>query len=73
MLQRMVISQFLEIYRIMEASFPDDEYRPYEEQLALFEEPEYGIYYMSISSESLESQVSDSVLKDKPAGFLAVW
>ena len=24
----------------------DDEYRPYDEQLALFEEPEYRIYYM---------------------------
>ena len=73
MLQRMVISQFPEIYRIMEASFPDDEYRPYEEQLALFEEPEYGIYYMPIGLESLESQVPDSALKDKPAGFLAIW
>lgn len=73
MLQRMVISQFPEIYRIMEASFPDDEYRPYEEQLALFEEAEYGIYYMPIGSESLESQVPDSALKDKPVGFLAVW
>lgn len=73
MLQRMVISQFPEIYRIMEDSFSDDEYCPYEEQLALFEEPEYGIYYMPIGSESLESQVPDSALKDKPAGFLAVW
>ena len=63
MLQRMVISQFSEIYRIMEASFPDDEYRPYDEQLALFEEPEYGIYYMPIGSEILESQVPDSALK----------
>ena len=33
-------------YRIMQASFSDDEYRPYDEQLALFEEPEYRIYYM---------------------------
>ena len=30
----------------MQASFSDDEYRPYDEQLALFEEPEYRIYYM---------------------------
>ena len=30
----------------MQASFSDNEYRPYDEQLALFEEPEYRIYYM---------------------------
>ncbi len=46
MLQRINETNFPEIYRIMQASFPDDEYRPYEEQLALFQEPEYRIYYM---------------------------
>lgn len=46
MLQRINETNFREIYRIMQASFPDDEYRPYEEQLALFQEPEYRIYYM---------------------------
>lgn len=45
MLQVTSQSDFPEIYRIMQASFPDDEYRPYDEQLALFEEPEYRIYY----------------------------
>lgn len=47
MLQRINETNFPEIYRIMQASFSDDEYRPYDEQLALFEEPEYRIYYMS--------------------------
>lgn len=47
MLQLINQSDFPEIYRIMQASFPDDEYRPYEEQLALFQEPEYRIYYVS--------------------------
>ena len=46
MLQFTSQSDFSEIYRIMQASFSDDEYRPYDEQLALFEEPEYRIYYM---------------------------
>ena len=46
MLQFTSQSDFPEIYRIMQASFSDDEYRPYDEQLALFEEPEYRIYYM---------------------------
>ena len=39
MLQFTSQSDFSEIYRIMQASFSDDEYRPYDEQLALFEEP----------------------------------
>lgn len=46
MLQRINETDIPEIYRIMQASFSDDEYRPYDEQLALFEEPEYRIYYM---------------------------
>ena len=46
MLQRINETDFPEIYRIMQASFSDNEYRPYDEQLALFEEPEYRIYYM---------------------------
>ena len=46
MLQFTSQSDFSEIYRIMQASFSDNEYRPYDEQLALFEEPEYRIYYM---------------------------
>ena len=46
MLQRINETDFPEICRIMQASFSDDEYRPYDEQLALFEEPEYRIYYM---------------------------
>ena len=46
MLQRINETDFPEIYRIMQASFSDDEYRPYDEQLAHFEEPEYRIYYM---------------------------
>ena len=32
------------IFEIMEKSFPDDEYREYEEQRALFSIPEYSVY-----------------------------
>ena len=46
MLQRINETDFPEIYRIMQASFPDDEYRPHEEQLALLKEPESRIYYV---------------------------
>ena len=46
MLQRINETDFPEIYRIMQSSFSDDDYRPDDEQLALFEEPEYRIYYM---------------------------
>ena len=60
MLQFTSQSDFSEIYRIMQASFSDDEYRPYDEQLALFEEPEYWIYYMP-------------AIGMERAGFLAVW
>ena len=35
---------FDKIYSIMEKSFPDDEYRPYDEQKALLERKEYKIY-----------------------------
>lgn len=62
MLQQVTSSELPQIYRIMKASFPDDEYRPYEEQLALFQNPEYQIYGMSALDQP-----------DQLAGFLAVW
>lgn len=73
MLQFTSQSDFPEIYRIMQASFPDDEYRPYNEQLALFQEPEYRIYYMPVIE--LEGVVNNSNGNSKiqAAGFLAVW
>lgn len=73
MLQFTSQSDFPEIYRIMQASFPDDEYRPYNEQLALFQEPEYRIYYMPVIE--LEGVVNNSNgnCKIQAAGFLAVW
>lgn len=73
MLQRINKTDFLEIYRIMQASFPDDEYRPYNEQLDLFQEPEYRIYYMPVAGLDRPGNNSDGNFTMKAAGFLAVW
>ena len=73
MLQFTSQSDFSEIYRIMQASFSDDEYRPYDEQLALFEKPEYRIYYMSAIEMERVSNHSTGNSTMHAAGFLAVW
>ena len=73
MLQRINENNFPEIYRIMQASFPDDEYRPYEEQLALFKEPEYRIYYTMAAGQKGADDNSDAYSTMQAAGFLAVW
>jgi len=39
---------FDKIYSIMEKSFPDDEFRPYDEQKALLDREEYKIYTWNI-------------------------
>lgn len=44
LLQKLETAQFDEVFPIMEASFPLEEYRPYEEQKALLEDPAYAIY-----------------------------
>ena len=73
MLQRINETDFSEIYRIMQASFSDDEYRPYDEQLALFEEPEYRIYYMPAIGMERVGNHSTGNSTMHVAGFLAVW
>ena len=73
MLQRINETDFPEIYRIMQASFSDDEYRPYDEQLALFEEPEYWIYYMPAIGMERGGNHSTGNFTMRAAGFLAVW
>lgn len=73
MLQFTSQSDFSEIYRIMQASFSDDEYRPYDEQLALFEEPEYWIYYMPAIGMERVGNHSTGNSTMHAAGFLAVW
>lgn len=50
---------FDKVFNIMEKSFPDDEFRPYDEQKALLEIDEYKIYTWSID--------------DNICGFIALW
>ena len=54
------VGDFDEVFRIMEASFPEDELRPREEQRALMDED----FYIILVDRSEEGAI---------AGFLAVW
>ena len=59
MLYKFDIKNFDCIYKIMESSFISDEYRTYDEQKALLDNPVYTIYTKQIQS--------------KIIGFFAVW
>ena len=61
MIQLLTPDQFDSIFSIMEKSFTKDEYRTYEGQKALFEEPAYRIY----------GQVDEK--SGKLNGFLSAW
>ncbi len=58
MIEKLDISEFDEMYSIMEKSFPLEEYRPYNEQKELFENEYYKVYVEK-----------DTFVK----GFIAVW
>ena len=58
MLQALDRRDFDRVYEIMSLSFPDDEYRPFEEQKALLEDEDYRIMIYQ---------------EDSIAAFLAVW
>lgn len=58
MFERIYVSDFDEVFSIMEKSFPFDEYRPYEEQKELFENEYYRVYV------SKEEHIK---------GFISVW
>ena len=38
--------EFDRVFSILEASFPEDEYRPYKEQKALLDNPQYTVYVL---------------------------
>ena len=61
MLKRCTGGDFDQVYRIMEQSFPLDEYRPYAQQKKLMQEPEYTIY---VRREPETARIQ---------GFLSVW
>ena len=45
-LQKLDRQAFGEAYALMEISFPPEEIRPYEEQLALLDDPRYGLWVL---------------------------
>lgn len=59
-LRNISVDEFDAVYDIMEKSFPEDEYRSYDEQKMLFSKSEYDIYVVD---------GDDSTLK----AFVAVW
>ena len=61
MLKKLRNDEFDQVYRIMEASFPVDERRPFDEQRALLEDPAYQIY------------VCKAPGSEDIAAFVAVW
>ena len=61
-IRKIDIEEFDAVYEIMEKSFPDDEYREYEEQKELFNKPEYSVYVV-------DGQCGDGRIK----AFSAVW
>ena len=61
MLKKLRNDVFDQVYRIMEASFPVDERRPFDEQRALLEDPAYQIY------------VCKAPGSEDIAAFVAVW
>lgn len=61
MIQKLSRDEFDEVYDLMEASFPSDEYRTYEEQKALLDNPYYQVYVKKDSdNQSIKA-------------FIAVW
>lgn len=61
MIKKLSRNDFDQIFEIMEMSFPQDEYRPYEKQKELFDDPAYQIYAWVDSK------------TDAIQGFLAIW
>lgn len=58
-MEKLLKEDFDNVFSLMETSFPKDEYRPYEEQKALLENPAYSLY----------GQKSGGQLQ----GFMALW
>ena len=60
MIEKLKIQDFDTIYDLMEMSFPGDEYRTYDEQKALLNNPAYSIYVLYNESQGINA-------------FIAVW
>ncbi len=60
MIEKLKIQDFDRIYNLMEMSFPSDEYRTYDEQKALLNNPAYSIYVLYNEYQEIKA-------------FIAVW
>lgn len=60
MIEKLKIQDFDKIYDIMDMSFPRDEYRPYDEQKELLNDPAYSIYVLYNEAHDIKA-------------FIAVW
>lgn len=60
MIGRLKIRDFSKVYELMKMSFPSDEYRYYDEQKALLNNPAYSIYGLYNESQDIKA-------------FIAVW
>lgn len=58
MIEKLDIKDFDRIYHIMELSFPSDEYRTYEEQKALLNNPIYTIYVLHDETQDIKAFIS---------------
>lgn len=57
-LRNISVDEFDAVYDIMEKSFPEDEYRSYDEQKMLFSKSEYDIYVVDGDDSTLRAFVS---------------
>ncbi len=57
-LRKIDVNEFDSVFNIMEQSFPEDEYRDYVEQRALFENPEYDIYVVDGGENEIKAFIS---------------
>lgn len=60
MLEQIKSKEFDKIFDIMKGSFPEDEYRNYDEQLSLFDDSDYAVYVLRGENKSVKA-------------FIAVW
>ena len=58
MIEKLKIKDFDTIYKLMEMSFPSDEYRSYHDQQALLDDPFYSIYVFRSDSRDIKAFIS---------------
>ena len=51
-------AKFDEIYRLLQSSFPDDEYRPYDAQKEVFSDPRYHVYILPGENDTIRAMIT---------------